>query len=72
MAELRVDGIRYGMQDDLVGYGRFVEDPDFIPYEVEAEAEVMGMDMSDPETRKLVREMVIADPDMLGDWMREA
>lgn len=69
--ELRVDGLRYGMQDDVEGHRLFVEDPDFLPYEVEEEAESMGMDMDDPQARKVVREMVISDPDCLGDWMRE-
>lgn len=72
MAEkLKVDGLTYGMQDDGLGYKRFVEDPDFIPYEVEEEAMAMGMDMDDPRNRAMVRQMVIIDPDAFGDWMRD-
>ncbi len=60
----------YGMQDDGAGYRRFVEDPDFLPYEVVEEAGFMGMDMSDPIQRSYIRGMVISDPDMCGDWIR--
>ncbi len=69
--KLKVDGLVYGMQDDGAGYLRFVVDPDFIPMEVEDEAAFMGMDLDDPEQRRYVRSMVIMDPDMFGDWLRD-
>ncbi len=46
---------RYGMVNDEAGIKRFEEDPDFVPFEVEEEAEAMGMDMDDPQQRAWLR-----------------
>ncbi len=63
---------QYGMPEDGKGMNLFIEDPEFIPFEVEEEARSMNMDMEDPEVRKYVRSMVISDPDCMGDWDRYA
>ncbi len=46
------------------------DDPEFLPEEVAAEAEEFCLDPDDPATRAALRDILMDDPDLFGDWDR--